>query len=69
LAYDMRLMMRRYQQKAATPADLDRLTTLLGRPPTLVSGFRLGTAKHWRAKAIIEESESPSSRRPGSFIS
>jgi hypothetical protein len=45
LAYDMRLMMRRYQQKAATPADLDRLTTLLGRPPRSYRDFASGLRK------------------------
>ena len=37
LAYDLRAMMRRYQVDGAvaTPADIERLTTLLGRPPQL----------------------------------
>ena len=44
MAYDLRAMMRRYQidGAVATPADLDRLTTLLGRrrAPTATSRAR-----------------------------
>jgi uncharacterized protein YbjT (DUF2867 family) len=49
LAYDMRLMLRRYQRDgaAAAPAALDRLTTLLGRPPRSYRDFATETAKQW----------------------
>jgi uncharacterized protein YbjT (DUF2867 family) len=51
LAYDMRAMMRRYQHDGAvaTPADLDRLTTLLGRPPRRYRDFAVETAQVWQA--------------------
>jgi hypothetical protein len=51
LAYDMRLMLRRYQQDgaAATPAALERLTTHLGRPPRSYRDFAAETAKQWAA--------------------
>ena len=49
LAYDMRAMMRRYQHDGAvaTPADLDRLATLLGRPPRRYRDFAAETAQGW----------------------
>ena len=49
LAYDMRLMLRRYQQDgaAATPAALERLTTLLGRPPRSYRDFAAEMAGQW----------------------
>lgn len=49
LAYDMRLMLRRYQEDgaAATPAALDRLATLLGRPPRSYRDFAVQTVKQW----------------------
>jgi uncharacterized protein YbjT (DUF2867 family) len=49
LAYDMRLMLRRYQQDGAvaTPAALERLTTHLGRPPRSYRDFAVETAKQW----------------------
>ncbi len=51
LAYDMRLMMNRYQQDgaAATSADLDHLTTLLGHVPRSYRDFALAAAKQWQA--------------------
>ncbi|MDB5849188.1 MAG: NmrA family transcriptional regulator [Rhodoferax sp.] len=51
LAYDMRAMMRRYQQDGAvaTGADLARLTTLLGRPPRSYRDFATETARQWAA--------------------
>ena len=51
LAYDMRAMMRRYQHDGAvaTPADLDRLTTLLGQPPRRYRDFAVETAQAWQA--------------------
>jgi len=51
LAYDMRLMMHRYQQDgaAATEADLERLATLLGRAPRSYRDFAQATAKGWKA--------------------
>ena len=49
LAYDMRLMLRRYQLDgaAATPAALERLTARLGRPPHSCRDFAAETAKQW----------------------
>jgi uncharacterized protein YbjT (DUF2867 family) len=52
LAYDMRLMMRRYQQDgaAASSAQIERLATLLGRQPRSYRDFALDMAEAW-AKA------------------
>jgi len=49
MAYDMRAMMRRYQNDGAvaTPADIDRLTTLLGRAPRRYRDFTVETAQSW----------------------
>ena len=49
LAYDMKLMMRRYQQDGAvaTDADLTRLTTLLGHPPRSYRDFAQAAAAGW----------------------
>ena len=46
LAYDMRLMMNRYQQDgaAATPAELRRLTALLGHAPRSYRDFAMSAA-------------------------
>ena len=51
LAYDLRAMMRRYQADGAVaaPADLDRLTTLLGRPPRAYRDFARETARDWQS--------------------
>ena len=51
LAYDMRLMMNRYQQDgaAATAADLDRLTARLGHAPRSDRDFAVETARQWQA--------------------
>ena len=51
LAYDLRAMMHRYQTDGtvATPADIDRLTTLLGRPPRNYLDFARETAAAWKA--------------------
>jgi uncharacterized protein YbjT (DUF2867 family) len=51
LAYDMRLMMQRYQQDGAVaaPADLDRLTHLLGRAPRSYRDFAREAASQWQA--------------------
>jgi uncharacterized protein YbjT (DUF2867 family) len=50
IAYDMRAMMRRYQHDGAvaTSEDLDRLTTLLGRPPRRYRDFAAETAQNWQ---------------------
>lgn len=50
LAYDMRLMMRRYQQDgaAATADELGRLTALLGRAPRSYRDFALAAARQWQ---------------------
>ncbi len=51
LAYDMRLMMQRYQQEGAmaTLEELDRFTALLGRAPRSYRDFALDTAREWAA--------------------
>jgi hypothetical protein len=48
LAYDLRAMMRRYQDDGAvaSPADIDRLTTLLGHPPRTYRDFARETARN-----------------------
>ena len=50
LAYDMRLMMNRYQQDGATAtaAELDQLTTLLGHAPRSYRDFAKAAAEGWR---------------------
>jgi uncharacterized protein YbjT (DUF2867 family) len=49
LAYDMKLMMRRYQQDSAiaTDDDLARLTALLGHPPRSYRDFAQAAAAKW----------------------
>lgn len=49
-AYDMRAMMRRYQQDGAVASeqDLQRLTDLLGRPPRAYRDFAEETAQQWQ---------------------
>ena len=51
LAYDMRLMMNRYQQDGAiaTASELDHLTTLLGHAPRSYRDFANATAKEWQS--------------------
>ncbi|HEY4146772.1 SDR family oxidoreductase [Pinirhizobacter sp.] len=51
LAYDMRLMMHRYQRDgaAASTADVDRFTQLLGRAPRSYRDFAQAAAKGWSA--------------------
>jgi uncharacterized protein YbjT (DUF2867 family) len=51
LAYDLRAMMRRYQADGAvaTPDDIARLTTLLGRAPRSYRDFALESAHNWQA--------------------
>ncbi|QGZ66036.1 NmrA family NAD(P)-binding protein [Paraburkholderia acidisoli] len=51
LAYDMRLMMQRYQQDGAvaSAADIDALTALLGRAPRSYRDFAQAAAKEWAA--------------------
>ena len=51
LAYDMRLMMNRYQQDGAiaTDAEIARLTTLLGHAPRSYRDFAEGAAAAWAA--------------------
>jgi uncharacterized protein YbjT (DUF2867 family) len=51
LAYDMRLMMRRYQQDGAiaTAADIARLATLLGHAPRSYRAFAESVAAAWAA--------------------
>jgi uncharacterized protein YbjT (DUF2867 family) len=49
-AYDMRLMMHRYQTDGAvaSKADLDKLTAVLGRAPRSYRDFAIETAKQWQ---------------------
>lgn len=51
LAYDMRLMMQRYQQNGAvaTDGEIARLTTLLGHAPRSYRAFAEGAAAAWAA--------------------
>lgn len=52
LAYDLRLMFGRYQSDGAvaTPADIARLTALLGRPPRGYRDFAKAMAAEWAQK-------------------
>lgn len=52
LAYDMRLMMQRYQQDGAVASarDIERLTSLLGRPPRAYRDFAEDAAREWSAE-------------------
>jgi uncharacterized protein YbjT (DUF2867 family) len=52
LAYDMRLMMQRYQQDgaAASQEDIARFTALLERAPRSYRDFAADTAREWTAK-------------------
>jgi uncharacterized protein YbjT (DUF2867 family) len=49
LAYDMRLMMQRYQQDGAVASaqEVGRLTALLGRPPRDYRDFAAEAAREW----------------------
>jgi uncharacterized protein YbjT (DUF2867 family) len=49
-AYDLRLMMRRYQQDGAagSATDIQRLTALLGRAPRSYRDFAIETARSWQ---------------------
>ena len=49
LAYDMRLMLGRYQSDGAvaTAAEIERLTALLGRPPRSYRDFAKAAAAEW----------------------
>jgi uncharacterized protein YbjT (DUF2867 family) len=50
LAYDLRVMMQRYQVDgaSATPAEVERVTALLGHPPRGYGAFAAETARAWR---------------------
>lgn len=50
-AYDLRLMMRRYQQDGAagSTGDIQRLTALLGRAPRSYRDFAIETARNWQS--------------------
>lgn len=50
LAYELRLMMRRYQEDGAvaTPDEVERMTQLLGHPPRRYRDFAAETARAWR---------------------
>jgi hypothetical protein len=49
IAYDMRLMMGRYQQDGAvaSKAEIERLATLLGRQPRSYRDFAVAMAATW----------------------
>jgi uncharacterized protein YbjT (DUF2867 family) len=51
VAYDLVVMMRRYQTDGAvaTATDLRRLTALLGHPPRSYRDFAAGAAESWKA--------------------
>lgn len=50
LAYDLRVMMRRYQEDGAvaTEAEVERFATLLGRRPRSYRAFAAEVARDWR---------------------
>jgi uncharacterized protein YbjT (DUF2867 family) len=50
MAFDFRLMYAHFQEKGlkSTPADLERLTKLLGHPPRSFEAFAAETAKMWK---------------------
>lgn len=50
-AYDLRLMMYRYQQDGAagSAGDIQRLTALLGRAPRSYRDFAIETARNWQS--------------------
>jgi hypothetical protein len=50
MAFDFRLMYAFFQEKGltASPADIARLTKLLGHPPRSFEDFAAETAKWWR---------------------
>ncbi|SAL45443.1 NmrA family protein [Caballeronia peredens] len=52
LAYDMRLMMQRYQEDGAvaSPREIERLTALLGRPLRTYRDFAADAARQWSAQ-------------------
>ncbi|SAK78543.1 NmrA family protein [Caballeronia fortuita] len=49
LAYDMRLMMQRYQEDGAVASreEIEKLTSLLGRPPRTYRDFAAESAREW----------------------
>ncbi|NHO32645.1 hypothetical protein [Acetobacter fallax] len=49
LAYDLKLMFRRYQQDGtmAEQAEIDRLTTVLGHAPRSYRDFAVAMVKQW----------------------
>lgn len=51
MVFDFRLMYQYFQDKGlkATPADIDRLTKLLGRAPRSFEDFAMETARLWKA--------------------
>ncbi len=50
LAFDLRLMLERFQQEGmvAAPQDVERMTALLGRPPRSYHDFATATVSAWR---------------------
>ena len=52
MAYDMRLMMQRYQREGAvaSAAQVERLSALLQRPPRSYRDFAFETARAWAAR-------------------
>jgi hypothetical protein len=50
MAYDMRLMVERFQRDglAAAAGDIDKLTRLLGRPLRSYHDFAIETARQWQ---------------------
>ena len=51
VVFDFRLMYQFFQEKGlkATPADVERLTALLGHPPRRFDEFAAETARAWSA--------------------
>ncbi len=55
MVYDFKLMYREFQQSGllGTPADIERLTKLLGHPPRSFADFTTEVAKTWSASADL----------------
>lgn len=58
MAYDLRLMMQRFQQQGAVakPGNASRLEALLGRPLRSYQAFAVETASHWGQHPASESS-------------
>jgi hypothetical protein len=59
MAYDMRLMVDRFQRDGmvAASGDVDRLTALLGRPLRSYRDFAAETAKQWQGAKVVNSAK------------